>query len=122
MSLLGGAAIPGLGLIEIVRDAAAELVRLAEIELRIGVAGDRERAPFGDRRLIIARLPRIDAVLAIGKGGRRQHRSQSERKGQPGGGGERRHLIPQCLARNDSGCRPRMLNRPTWPTYRKSVR
>src|SRR3546814_9177062 len=43
-------------------------------------------SPFGDRRLIISRLPRIDAVLDVGKGGRRQHRSQSERKGQQGGG------------------------------------
>src|SRR3546814_5389447 len=58
--------------------------------LRIGVACDRERAPFGDRRLIISRLPRIDAVLDVGKGGRRQHRCQSERKGQQGGGAERR--------------------------------
>src|SRR3546814_5327125 len=60
MPLYRGAAVPGFGLGKIGRNAAAELVRLAEIELRVGVAGDRERAPFGDRRLIIARLPRSE--------------------------------------------------------------
>ncbi len=82
MPLLRGAAIPGFGLAQIGRHAAAELIRLAEIELRVGIAGDRERAPFGDSRLIIARLPRIDAVLDVGMGGRRQHRRKGERQGQ----------------------------------------
>src|SRR3546814_4685616 len=42
MALLCCAAIPGFGLAEIVRDAAAQLVRLTEVELRIGVAGRSE--------------------------------------------------------------------------------
>src|SRR3546814_15038333 len=50
MPLLGGAALPGLGLIEIGRAAAAELVRPAVLELRIGVARDREPHPLGARR------------------------------------------------------------------------
>src|SRR3546814_16388933 len=84
-SLLGCAAIPGCGLAEIVRDAAAQLVRLTEVELRIGVAGDGERAPFGDGRLIVAALPRLDSRLHVGMGGRGGQRRRGERQRQQGG-------------------------------------
>src|SRR3546814_12601524 len=68
MALLCCAAIPGFGLAEIVRDAAAQLVRLTEVELRIGVAGDGERAPFGDGRRLVPELPGPGSRLQLGRG------------------------------------------------------
>src|SRR3546814_13201996 len=95
MALLCCAAIPGFGLAEIVRDAAAQLVRLTEVELRIGVAGDGERAPFGDGRLIVAALPRPASRLHVRMGGlggprprgqRQRHRSEARRVEREWGG------------------------------------
>src|SRR3546814_4142954 len=60
MALLCGAAVPGFGLAEVARNAATQLVRLAQVELRVGVAGDGERAPFGDGGPIVAELPRFE--------------------------------------------------------------
>ena len=82
MPLLCGAAIPCLRLYEIGRDAAAKLIGLAKVELRIGVARNRKRPPFGDCRLVITRLPGIDAILDVGTGRCRQHRCRDQRQGQ----------------------------------------
>ena len=67
MALRRRLAIPVDRTAEIGRNAAAKLVGLTQIELRIGIAGIGERAPFGDRLGIIALLPGIDAGLHIGK-------------------------------------------------------
>ena len=90
MPLLCGAAVPAFGLAKVGGNAPAELVRLAQVELCVGIAGDGQRAPFGHRLLIVARLPGIDAVLDVREGGYGQcRRSCSERQGD--GGGECSH-------------------------------
>ena len=80
MALFCGAAIPAFGLRQIDGHAAPELVRLPQIELRIGIAGERQRPPFGHRLREIASLPRIDAILDIGMGGHRERKGRSDRK------------------------------------------
>ncbi|WP_367947391.1 hypothetical protein [Sphingopyxis sp. BSNA05] len=50
---------------QILRNAAAKLVGLAHVELRISIASLGGPAPFVDRRLEIPASPRIDAVLHI---------------------------------------------------------
>ena len=100
MPLFGGAAIPGFGLRQIGGNAAAELIRLPQIELRIGIARERGGAPLGDGALIVAALPRIDAVLDVGMGGRGQHRCRNQRQRQRNGGAEWSHLTSPmtCIA------------------------
>jgi hypothetical protein len=60
MPLIGGFFEPALGGCEIGRDAAAEPIGLAEVELRVGIAVRRERRPDRDRLGIVRVLPGID--------------------------------------------------------------
>ena len=54
---------PGLRGAEVGSDPAAEAIRLAEVEHRIGVAGFGERPPDIRGGGIIGALPRLDAGL-----------------------------------------------------------
>ncbi len=65
MALVRGQFVISLGLFEILVDASAQLVGLAEVELRIGVAAIRRAFPFADRGLVVARRPSIHACLDV---------------------------------------------------------
>ncbi len=95
MPLLCGAAIPAFGLRQIGGDAATELIGLTQVELSIGIAGERFGAPLGDGALIVAALPGIDAVLDVGVGGGGQHGCRKQRQRQRNGGAEVTHHILQ---------------------------
>jgi hypothetical protein len=91
MSLLRGAAIPGFGLTEIGGYAAPQLIGLAQIELRVGIAGQRERAPFGDGGGIVAALPGVDARFDVGLGRSSERKRRDGRKGDRKGGAKQAH-------------------------------
>jgi len=67
MTAIGGLLVPGFGLLEVHRHAAAQLVGLAEIELRIGIALGRRVTPFLDGLGEFAAFPGIDPGLDIGQ-------------------------------------------------------
>ena len=68
MALRRGLAIPVHRGVEIRLYAAAQLIGLAQIELRVRIAILGQRPPFADRLGIVALLPGIDAGFHIGHG------------------------------------------------------
>jgi hypothetical protein len=71
MAAVGRALEPHLRSAEVERYAAPEAIRLAEIELRVGIAGGGERAPDGDGGRIIGALPGFDSGFHRLRGCRR---------------------------------------------------
>ena len=69
MTLGGSAAKQLLGLGQILRYAFAQLVGLAHVELRIGIALGRRAEPLLDRSLMLSARPCIDARLDVGPRG-----------------------------------------------------
>jgi hypothetical protein len=84
MALIGRLAEPFQRDRQVHRDSATELVGLAEVELRIRIAADRERAPFGDGTRIVALIPGIHTGFDVGKCGGRAQQAYGDRAGQKG--------------------------------------
>ena len=81
MALCGGLAEPAFGERRVDRNAAPQLIGLAQVELRIGIARDGGRPPFLDRLAIVALRPGLDPRLHIGQ---RRHRDETGgQSGQP---------------------------------------
>jgi len=93
MALQRGFAIPAFRHLQVDRHAASELIGLAQIELRVGVAGDRGLAPFVDCGLIVAAVPGIDPGLGVGHGRRADGDGRRDcRKGKRRSADQRSHV------------------------------
>ncbi len=72
------------GLAQVGLDAPAQLVGLAQVELRIGIALVGRSLPFAHRARIVPARPGVDAGLDVGEGGSgRQKRRRRDRHRNP---------------------------------------